>query len=84
MASNGKRIWFPAKRYGWGWDLPVTWQGWVALLLYMLGVAASAWLLPPHDAPFAFGSCVAVLSAALVVVCWLKGEKPKWRWGDND
>ncbi|KVN59329.1 hypothetical protein [Burkholderia ubonensis] len=84
MASNGKKIWFPAKRYGWGWGLPVTWQGWVALLLYMLGVAASAWLLPPHDAPFAFSSCVAVLSAALVVVCWLRGEKPRWRWGKDD
>ncbi len=21
--------WFPAKTYGWGWGLPVTWQGWV-------------------------------------------------------
>jgi hypothetical protein len=21
--------WFPAKRYGWGWGIPVTWQGWV-------------------------------------------------------
>jgi hypothetical protein len=20
-------FWFPAKRYGWGWGLPVKWQG---------------------------------------------------------
>jgi hypothetical protein len=25
------RYWFPAKRYGWGWGLPVTWQGWAVL-----------------------------------------------------
>lgn len=84
MALSGKNIWFPAKHYGLGWGLPVTWQGWVVLLLYMLGLVASVRLLPPHEAPFAFGSCVAVLSAALIVVCWLKGEKPKWRWGDDD
>lgn len=35
MASNGKKIWFPAKRYGWGWGLPVTWQGWVVLQMAM-------------------------------------------------
>lgn len=23
--------WFPAKRYGWGWGLPSSWQGWVVL-----------------------------------------------------
>jgi hypothetical protein len=25
----GRKIWFPAKRYGWGWGLPCCWQGWV-------------------------------------------------------
>jgi hypothetical protein len=28
-------IWFPAKRYGWGWGLPVAWQGWVVLLAWL-------------------------------------------------
>jgi hypothetical protein len=23
---------------------------------------------------------VALLVAALIVVCWLKGEPPRWRW----
>jgi hypothetical protein len=24
---------------------------------------------------------VGALSAALVLICWRKGEPPKWRWG---
>jgi hypothetical protein len=26
---------------------------------------------------------VAVLSLALVAVCWRTGEPPRWRWGDT-
>ena len=25
-------VWFPAKTFGWGWGVPKTWQGWVALV----------------------------------------------------
>jgi len=40
-----KEIWFPAKRYGWGWGLPCAWQGWVVdgiflILLALLGLLA--------------------------------------------
>ena len=24
-----RKYWFPAKRYGWGWGMPNTWQGWL-------------------------------------------------------
>ena len=27
-------FWFPVKRYGWGWGLPVRWQGWAVFVLY--------------------------------------------------
>ncbi|AOI58158.1 hypothetical protein [Burkholderia diffusa] len=84
MNSNGKRIWFPAKRYGWGWGLPVAWQGWVVLLLFGTGIVASAWVVPPHRSPIAYGACIVVLIALLTAVCWIKGEKPGWRWGKDD
>jgi hypothetical protein len=72
--------WFPAKRYGWGWGLPTAWQGWVALVIFagLLG-AGAVWFLPSH-AP-AFVLYTLLLCAALVVVCWLKGEPPAWHWG---
>lgn len=31
-ASDTKDIWFPAKKFGYGWGVPKTWQGWVALV----------------------------------------------------
>jgi len=34
MDSRQREFWFPAKRYGWGWGLPVAWQGWAVLIAY--------------------------------------------------
>jgi len=36
MKKDEKKIWFPAKKYGFGWGFPVTWQGWTVLLSYIL------------------------------------------------
>ncbi|WP_175688508.1 hypothetical protein [Burkholderia anthina] len=83
MTSNDKKIWFPAKRYGWGWGLPVAWQGWVVLLLFVIGIIASAWLVSPRRSPVAYGACIVVLVALFTFVCWIKGEKPRWRWGED-
>lgn len=79
MTGDGKKIWFPAKRYGWGWGLPVAWQGWLAVCVYVLLLfAGSVTLLPQARATyFAF---TIVISAVFVFVCWLKGERPRWRW----
>jgi hypothetical protein len=76
--------WFPAKRYGWGWGLPVAWQGWLVLGVYLGLVAAGVLFLPPHRAPAAFVAFIIVLSALHTGICWLKGEPPRWRWGDDD
>jgi len=27
---------------------------------------------------------VSVLTVALIAICWLKGEPPRWRWGGRD
>jgi hypothetical protein len=83
MPSNS-RYWFPAKRYGWGWGLPVAWQGWLVLIAFFVLVAAGVFLFPPHRAPSVFGVFVVVLSTLLTGICWLKGEPPRWRWGDDD
>lgn len=75
------RYWFAAKRYGWGWGLPLTWQGWVVLGVFAALLGAGALLLTPGRGP-AFSIYVLVTSAALVLVCYLKGEPPRWRWGE--
>ena len=78
------RYWFRAKRYGWGWGLPLTWQGWAALAAFIALIVADGLVFPPRKALPAFITCVVGLSLLLVAVCWVKGEPPRWRWGDDD
>lgn len=75
-------LWFPAKRYGWGWGPPVTWQGWVVLSVWIaLFFAGVLFLLPIHPvAVLVFSIAMAI---ALTAICYAKGEPPRWRWGDD-
>ena len=74
-----RRYWFPAKRFGWGWGPPSTWQGWVVLTAYTVILIAGFLRLRSDPVSFlAFGT---LITALLVVICYLTGEPPKWRWG---
>ena len=76
--------WFRAKRYGWGWGLPRTWQGWLVLAAFLALVVAGKFLILPRKAMAAYMVYLGVLGALLLGVCWLKGEPLRWRWGDDD
>ena len=78
-----QHYWFPAKRYGWGWGTPTTWQGWVVLVAFIGLVVLGALLFPPAKALAAYVTYIAVLTVLLIGVCWLKGEPPRWRWGGD-
>ena len=79
---NNPRPWFKAKTYGWGWGLPLTWQGWLAYACYFALVVASAFLFPPNRDPADFAFALIGVNAALIGLCFLKGEEPRWRWGE--
>ena len=84
MRKNEKKIWFPAMEYGIGWGLPVTWQGWVVFLAYLILTVsgAGAFLIEPSPMliiPYII--YVFLLTAILLFICWKKGEKLKFRWG---
>ena len=72
-----ERYWFKAKRYGWGWGLPSTWQGWLVLGGYLLINGVAVLLLEEEDVIYV----LLPATAALVVVCAAKGEPARWRWG---
>jgi uncharacterized membrane protein YfcA len=75
--------WFPAKRHGWGWGLPVKWQGWLVLTPFVAVVAIAGVRLPPtQDAP-AFVAILLVATLVLAAVCWWKGEPPRWRQAED-
>jgi len=82
-SANNPRYWFPAKRYGWGWGIPNCWQGWVVFIGYFVLMALAALMYLPQQRTGAFLGATAVLTVALVAVCWVKGEPPEWRWGDK-
>jgi hypothetical protein len=75
-------FWFGVKRYGYGWGLPVRWQGWAVLAAYLvLLYAGTSYFKPRRDVLSLFVFFV-VLSAALVAIIAVKGEQPlRWRWG---
>jgi hypothetical protein len=75
--------WFPAKRYGWGWSIPTTWQGWLVLAAFVLLVIAGSIIFPPGQKIWSYLAYVAVLCLLLIGICWLKGEPPRWRWGND-
>ena len=75
--------WFPAKRYGWGWGLPASWEGWLVLLTFFVLILSGFFLFPPAKALGSFVSYTVVVGILLVAVCWLKGEPPRWRWGEG-
>jgi hypothetical protein len=82
--SAERKYWFPSKRYGWGWGIPSSWQGRLVLIAFVALLVVGSNLIPPAKALGAFLAFVAVLCILLVGVCWLTGEPPRWRWGDDE
>jgi hypothetical protein len=82
MQTNGG-YWFPAKRYGWGWGFPITWQGWLVFAAFFALLLAGIYLFPPGQSLAAFLLYVIILTVVLLGICWLKGEPPRWRWGND-
>lgn len=79
-----KKLWFKAKMYGWGWQ-PVSWQGWAIMALYFFAVLKSTWGLKSQGS---FGADLNILAArvliptvCILIICYIKGERPHWRWG---
>jgi hypothetical protein len=81
--STTQRYWFPAKRYGWGWSFPQTWQGWVVFAIWMVALIFGVLVIRPRIHPIQTEAFVVAMTAALVVICYWKGEPPRWRWGED-
>ena len=69
-------FWFPAKTHGWGWGLPVTWQGRAVMAAYAAVLAAAIVLLQRRQKKVAFTTVVVAATAVLVAVCFVTGEPP--------
>jgi hypothetical protein len=82
--QTDKSYWFPAKRYGWGWGPPIRWQGWVATVIWAGALFEGLFLLRHSRYQVASRlGFVVIMSIVLMLICYWKGEPPKWRWGDR-
>lgn len=84
--ENKKQVkkWFRAKNYGWGWT-PISLEGWLLVIFYILYIVYFAAILPTDPTMtqmifFVLGRIV-VPTMILISVCYMRGEKPEWRWG---
>ena len=80
-----KKIWFKAKRYGYGW-YPATWQGWTVIGVYLAVFAILAAVFETNVEKFwlPYLIFIFILTSLLVYISYKTGEKPSWRWGNKD
>ncbi len=86
--DNPKNYWFKAKLYGWGWT-PVKWQGWFVVVVYILLILSLVFVReedtlgnPDSGSNFlTFALPIILFTALLLLICYKKGEKPRWQWG---
>lgn len=78
-----KEIWFKRKKIGWGWA-PVSWQGWgiLAMYLYLIFSDISFYLTDYFLKSFLLRFFISTVF--LIIVCYEKGESPRWQWFDNN
>ena len=80
-----QKYWFKAKNYGWGW-YPASWQGFMVMIIYFLllipiFLQIDGQLSSSSKEMYSFMIPVLLLTTILIVICYLTGEKPRWRWG---
>jgi len=83
LKDNPEGYWFKRKIYGWGW-VPATWQGWFAVLVFVLFLMFNAFMLSPEPTIDEVNWLIikTIISIAIIIfICYKKGEKPKWQWG---
>ena len=81
--TDTKNYWFRAQRYGWGWGLPLTWQGWIIVIAYTVMIIAGIFIFPLNEKKALFICWLVGFTILLLVICWIKGEPPRWRWGKD-
>ena len=85
LKDNPNKYWFKRKIYGWGW-VPVTWQGWLVIGIFIIYLILTSMVLDSNSEPtstdliwFFLKTFLAVV--VVILICYKKGEKPKWKWG---
>ena len=80
LRDNPEHYWFKRKLYGWGW-VPVSWKGWLIIVIAIAIILAGAHISKIDDAPSAAVMAIIFAMILIFTFCYWKGEKPRWQWG---
>lgn len=76
--------WFAPKRYGYGAGMPISWQGWVLTVGFILVMILLGALVAPEQ-PLVF---LALLIPVIILFTTIAAKTTKggwrWRWGKED
>ena len=61
--------------------MPCAWQGWVAVGAYLALMWVILHSVSPVEHGILFSVAVGTATGVLLIVCRLKGEPLRWRWG---
>ena len=81
--KNSQDYWFPAKTYGYGWGFPTRREGWVVFSIYAVLMLIWPVIFNPVSHTLWFLIGFLTFTAALVAICYWKGEPALWRWGQG-
>lgn len=76
--NNDDGAWFLPKAFGYGAGLPIRWQGWALLGLYMLVVFSAAFFVKKHSL-VGFFAILIVATAVMLPICAAK-TRGGWHW----
>jgi len=78
--SDDDDAWFAPKQFGFGFGLPVAWQGWALMLCYFAVVAVLIFALRNHPVQLIVALILPTV-ALLVIGCGKTRGGCHWRWG---
>lgn len=81
------KLWFKRKKFGWGWT-PVSTEGWFVTLIYILSITlifinADRATYSVSHILLRFALPFILITSFFIYICYEKGEKPKWSWGNK-
>jgi len=83
------KYWFKRRRYGLGWT-PSSKEGWFVIVIFILLVILSSNIIKGINENeisinlISYFVVIFSLIVALISISYIKGPKPKWRWGRKD
>ncbi|QZD91331.1 hypothetical protein K3162_07010 [Qipengyuania xiapuensis] len=79
--SDKDDAWFAAKKVGYGSGLPIAWQGWAVMLLYIAAAAVAGLLWETGDEVYVPTGIVLFLASTAAFLLIAKAKtRGGWKW----